>query len=275
MHSGILRIDAPQNAGRETGGAGHAPRCTRRRDRASVEQDPARNASDGGGVIAHTMPGSAGGGEKPSSGGRQLVTVALQGPPLPVVAGELRPPDRLGSLAKGDRRAHDRGRGPRPHCPQRLSHRTQGRVPAQAQRAVAVERRLRLRERLPCRAAPHRSGGSCGVVDEPFGPARALRDVWTSRGRGWRLAHRVDHTRGLLAHRHHRTTTTTILSIFGFIRPDGRKEGAPAAPGPREQTTVIAFTAVLKSGKGWSSASLPASKRRNKPRLQSRERLAR
>ena len=74
-------------------------------------------------------------------------------------------------------------------------------------------------------------GGSCGVVDEPFGPARALRDVWTSRGRGWRLAHRVDHTRVLLAHRHHRTTTTKILSIFGFLRPDGRREGGACGAG--------------------------------------------
>ncbi len=46
-----------------------------------------------------------------------------------------------------------------------LAHRTQGRVPAQAQQAAAVERRLRLRERLPCRAALHRSGSvlwNCG-----------------------------------------------------------------------------------------------------------------
>ena len=68
-------------------------------------------------------------------------------------------------------------------------------------------------------------------MDEPFGPARALRDVWTSRGRGWRLAHRVDHTRVLLAHRHHRTTTTKILSIFGFFRPDGRREGGACGAG--------------------------------------------
>ena len=54
-------------------------------------------------------------------------------------------------------------------------------------------------------AAAEGGGRSCGVVDEPFGPARALRGVWTSRGRGWRLAHRIDHTRGLLAHRLHRT----------------------------------------------------------------------
>ena len=57
MQSGILRIDAPQYAGRETGGAGHAPPRARRRDRAFVGQDPARNASDGGGFIARTMPG--------------------------------------------------------------------------------------------------------------------------------------------------------------------------------------------------------------------------
>ncbi|MCY3875423.1 MAG: hypothetical protein OXF88_14165, partial [Rhodobacteraceae bacterium] len=60
------------------------------------------------------------------------------------------------------------------------------------------------------------------------------------------------------------------------------EKGAPAAPGPRERTTVIACTALLKSGKGsltlapgWPSASLPASKRRTEPRLQFRERLAR
>ncbi len=83
-------------------------------------------------------------------------------------------------------------------------------------------------------AAGRRSSGidtGTGVVDEPFGPARALRDVWTSGGRGWRLAHRVDHTRVLLAHRHHRTTTTPILSIFGFHRPDGRREGGPNSAG--------------------------------------------
>ncbi len=112
-----------------------------------------------------------------------ILIVAPQRPPLPVVAGELRPPDPRGSLAKGDRRAHGRGRGPRPHCPQRLSHRTQGRVPAQAQRAVAVERRLRLRERLPCRATLHRSGSvlwSCGrALRASPRPAGRVDKPWT------------------------------------------------------------------------------------------------
>ena len=57
MQSGILRIDAPQYAGRETVGVGHVPRRTGRRDRTAVEQGPAGNASDGGGFIARTMPG--------------------------------------------------------------------------------------------------------------------------------------------------------------------------------------------------------------------------
>ena len=100
-----------------------------------------------------------------------------------LVAGELRPPDPpWNSLAKGDRRAHDRGRGPR-HCPQRLSHRTQGRVPAQAQQAAAVERRQRLRERLPCRAALHRSGRvlwSCGrALRASPRPAGRVDKPWT------------------------------------------------------------------------------------------------
>ncbi len=54
------------------------------------------------------------------------------------------------------------------------------------------------------------------------------------------------------------------------------EKGDPTAPGPRKRTTVIACTAVLKSGwgslapaAGWPSASLPASKRRTEPRLQS------
>ena len=57
-------------------------------------------------------------------------------------------------------------------------------------------------------------GGSCGFVDEPFGPAPALRGVWTSRGRRQGVAHRVAHTRGPLAHKIHRTATTTTLSIW-------------------------------------------------------------
>ena len=57
MHGGILRINAPQYAGRETVGVGHAPRRTGRRDRAAVEQGPAVNAPDGGGFIARTLPG--------------------------------------------------------------------------------------------------------------------------------------------------------------------------------------------------------------------------
>ena len=57
-------------------------------------------------------------------------------------------------------------------------------------------------------------GGPVGFVDEPFGPARALRGAWTSRGRRKGVAHRVAHTRGPLAHKLHRTATTTTFSIW-------------------------------------------------------------
>ncbi len=80
-------------------------------------------------------------------------------------------------------------------------------------RFATRNRRRRRRRRAETKPCVGREG-SCGIVDEPFGPARALRDVWTSRGRGWRLAHRIDHTRGLLDHRLYRTTTTMILSIW-------------------------------------------------------------
>ena len=35
------------------------------------------------------------------------------------------------------------------------------------------------------------AGESCADVDESFGPARALRAVWTARGQRWRVAHRL------------------------------------------------------------------------------------
>ncbi len=60
------------------------------------------------------------------------------------------------------------------------------------------------------------------------------------------------------------------------------KKGAPAAPEPRERTTGLPYTAVLKSGKGsltlvsgWPSASLPASKKEDRTQASVRERLAR
>ncbi len=243
MHSRILRIDAPQYAGRETGGAGHAPRCARRRDRASVK--------------LVTL----------------ILIVALQKPPLPVAAGELRPPDPRGSLAKGNRRVHDRGCGPRPHYPQRLSHRTQGRVPAQAQQAAAVERRRRLRERVPCRTAP----ASIGRVLWSYGralrasprPAGRVDKPWTRAGASPTALTTLacfspTGTTGQPQHRFFQYSDSSGLTA-------GEK-GAPAAPGPRERTTVIACTAVfeirwgsLVLAAGWPAASLPASKRRTEP----------
>jgi len=59
------------------------------------------------------------------------------------------------------RRANNRGRGTRSHRPQRLPHRPQGRVPAQAQQAAAARRRER-QVREPGLAAGSR--GACGAV---------------------------------------------------------------------------------------------------------------
>ena len=60
-----------------------------------------------------------------------------------------------GGLARGNRRANDRGRGARPHRPQRLSHRAQGRVPAQAQQAAATRRRRRRQQSPGLKAGVH------------------------------------------------------------------------------------------------------------------------
>ncbi len=75
------------------------------------------------------------------------------------------------------------------------------------------------------------------------------------------------------------TTEQPQQRFFHYFDSSGLtagEKGAPAAPGPRERTTVIACTAVLKFGwgslaraAGWPAASLPASKRRTEPRLQS------
>ena len=45
----------------------------------------------------------------------------------------------------------------------------------------------------PSRAVrnPTTRGESCGFVDESYGPARALRAVWTARGQRGRVAHRL------------------------------------------------------------------------------------
>ena len=67
--------------------------------------------------------------------------------------------DPRGALA--ERGANDRRRGPRPHRSQRLSHRAQGRVPAQALQAAATRRRQR-QMREPGLAAG--SMGACGAV---------------------------------------------------------------------------------------------------------------
>ena len=58
-------------------------------------------------------------------------------------------------------KTHDRGRGPRSNRPQRLSHRPQGRIPAQAQQAAAARWRQR-QVRGPGLAAG--SMGACGTV---------------------------------------------------------------------------------------------------------------
>ena len=59
----------------------------------------------------------------------------------------------------------------------------------------------------PSRAVrnPTTRGESCGFVDESYGPARALRAVWTARGQRERVAHRLAHTLAPLAHKLHRT----------------------------------------------------------------------
>ena len=225
MQSGTVCVDAPRNARRETTpvGVGHVPRRTGRRDRTAMEQGPAGNASDGGGFIAHTMPGGAGGREKPSSAPKRvtlILIVALQGP---TSSSRRR---RTASARSPWNAGQGRSQSPR--------SRTRSSTALSVHNACRIELKGESRRKRnrppPCPCIDR--GGFCGIVDEPFGPARALRDVWTSRGRGgWRLAHRVDHTRGLLAHRHHRTTTIPILSLFGFLRPDGRRDGGACGAG--------------------------------------------
>ena len=109
--------------------------------------------------------------------------------------------DPRGGLARGNRRANDRGRGARPHRPQRLSHRAQGRVPAQAQQAAATRRWRRQQSpglkagvhgrlrRLPgCKGGGARRHAECeGLPPRPAGRLHA-QEASHTLGSGWHRA---------------------------------------------------------------------------------------